>query len=170
MIEKIISGGQTGVDQAGFLVATEMGIPIGGWCPLSGKDENGHSIFEKYPSYLFNEVQGLSFEESVAARTKLNVEQSDATLIIVPGNIPPEEIPDGTMLTITHAKKLDKPYLLIAVSEPDATKKIKDWIEEKQVRQLNIAGPRESSCPGIHDKACELFRSFFPYLKLRPRL
>jgi hypothetical protein len=33
MIKKIISGGQTGADQAALDVAIELGIPYGGWVP-----------------------------------------------------------------------------------------------------------------------------------------
>jgi len=35
VIEKIISGGQTGVDRAGLDVAIVLGIPDGGWCPMA---------------------------------------------------------------------------------------------------------------------------------------
>ena len=41
MIKKIISGGQTGADQAGLDVAIELGIPHGGWIPKGRKTENG---------------------------------------------------------------------------------------------------------------------------------
>ena len=47
MIEKIVSGGQTGVDQASLRIATEMGISVGGWCPKGGLDENNKSILKK---------------------------------------------------------------------------------------------------------------------------
>jgi hypothetical protein len=40
-IEKIISGGQTGVDRAALDVALELGIPCGGWCPKGRKAEDG---------------------------------------------------------------------------------------------------------------------------------
>ena len=33
MIKKIISGGQTGADQAALDVAIKLGIPHGGWIP-----------------------------------------------------------------------------------------------------------------------------------------
>jgi hypothetical protein len=33
MIKKIISGGQTGADQAALDTAIELGIPHGGWIP-----------------------------------------------------------------------------------------------------------------------------------------
>ena len=48
MIEKIISGGQTGVDRAALDVAIEMGIPCGGWCPV-GRDADDGPIPDKYP-------------------------------------------------------------------------------------------------------------------------
>jgi len=33
MLERIISGGQTGVDRAALDVALEHNFPCGGWCP-----------------------------------------------------------------------------------------------------------------------------------------
>ena len=33
MVEKIVSGGQTGVDRAALNVALELGINCGEWCP-----------------------------------------------------------------------------------------------------------------------------------------
>ena len=41
MIEKIISGGQTGADRAALDVAIELGIPHGGWIPKGRKTEDG---------------------------------------------------------------------------------------------------------------------------------
>jgi hypothetical protein len=40
-IKKIISGGQTGADQAALDAAIEMGVPHGGWVPLGRMTENG---------------------------------------------------------------------------------------------------------------------------------
>ena len=34
MLDKVISGGQTGADQAGWRAARAVGIPTGGWMPL----------------------------------------------------------------------------------------------------------------------------------------
>lgn len=104
MIEKIISGGQTGVDQAGLAAAVELGISIGGWCPLNGLDENNISILKKYP---LKEITHLSFEESVKERTKRNIIDADGTLIIVSKLPLLHNIKDGTLLTIEYciAKK-----------------------------------------------------------------
>jgi hypothetical protein len=61
LIKKIISGGQTGADQAALDVAIESGIPHGGWIPKGRKTENGvlpaKQIFTAYPE----DVSGLRF-------------------------------------------------------------------------------------------------------------
>ena len=41
MIEKIISGGQTGADQAALDAAIKLGIPHGGWMPIGRMTEDG---------------------------------------------------------------------------------------------------------------------------------
>jgi hypothetical protein len=64
-IEKIISGGQTGVDRAALDVAMELGIPCGGWCPQGRRAEDGR-IREHYP------LQETSSKE-YPVRTRLNV-------------------------------------------------------------------------------------------------
>jgi predicted Rossmann-fold nucleotide-binding protein len=41
MIKKIISGGQTGVNQAALDAARKLNIAHGGWIPKGRKTENG---------------------------------------------------------------------------------------------------------------------------------
>jgi len=160
MIEKIVSGGQTGVDQAGLLIAEELKIPIGGWCPKGGLDEKGDSILETYPSLM------EATTNDPVERTKLNIRDSDGTLIIVPCLPLPVEIQDDTLLTITDAKRQKKPHLIISLTKKDdAVDEIRGWISSENIRVLNIAGPRESNSPGIHSGACDLFRELFAELK-----
>lgn len=161
MIEKIVSGGQTGVDQAALSIATEMGINIGGWCPKGGLDENGSCILDVYPS--LKETSTTNPDE----RTKLNIQDSDGTLIIVPTWPLAEKIKDGTGLTIEYAQKLGKPYLVIRLDKKNtASAKLKEWVEAQNIHILNIAGPRESSNPGINKKSYELFQElFFDFVK-----
>jgi len=62
MIKKIISGGQTGADQAALDVAIKLGIAHGGWIPKGRITEEG-PLPEKY------QMQVMS-TESYAARTE----------------------------------------------------------------------------------------------------
>lgn len=159
MIEKIVSGGQTGVDQAGLLIATEMGIEVGGWCPKGGLDENGTSMLNVYP---LKEATTTNPDE----RTKLNIRDSDGTLIIVPCIPLPDKIKDGTRLTIEHAIELKKPHLIIELDKKDdAANTVNEWVKENNIHVLNIAGPRESNSPGINKESCEIFREIFASLK-----
>ena len=160
MIQQIVSGGQTGVDQAGLLIADELKIPIGGWCPKGGLDENGDSMLEIYPS--LKETATADPDE----RTRLNIRDSDGTLIIVPCLPLPDKIQDGTRLAIVDAEQQRKPYLIISLTERDsAVSTIHEWISRENIHILNIAGPRESNSPGIHLAACDLFRDVFADFK-----
>jgi hypothetical protein len=64
-IEKIISGGQTGVDRTAADGGMELGIPCGGWCPQARRADDGR-IPEHYP------LQEISSKEH-PVRTRLNV-------------------------------------------------------------------------------------------------
>ncbi len=153
MIKKILSGGQTGVDQAALLIAQKKGIEIGGWCPKSGLDENGESILIKYPA--LKETKTANPDE----RTKLNILDSDGTLILISG-LPLEKIQDGTCLTIEFAKNINKPHLIISLNnKKEATYSFSKWVKENNIEILNIAGPRESNSPGIFTLACEFLLS-----------
>ena len=79
MITKIISGGQTGADQAVLDVAIELGIPHGGWIPKGRKTERG-PLPAKY------QLQEMSTAE-YPKRTERNVQDSDGTLIISHGEL-----------------------------------------------------------------------------------
>lgn len=72
--EKIISGGQTGVDRAGLDAALKAGIPIGGHCPKGRRAENG-VIPDRY---ALVETE----ERYYRIRTERNIIESDGTLII----------------------------------------------------------------------------------------
>ena len=74
MIEKIISGGQTGVDRGALDGALSLNFPCGGWCPEGRLAEDG-MIDERYPVQV---LAGAGYRQ----RTKLNVLDSDGTLLI----------------------------------------------------------------------------------------
>jgi hypothetical protein len=75
---------------------------------------------------------------------------SDATLLLYRN-----ELLGGTELTYRIARQLDKPFLLVdLLSSPDASI-VLDWISDAGIETLNVAGPRESTAPGIARQTCE---------------
>jgi len=50
--------------------------------------------------------------------------------------------------------------LLLAFDDPFSGE-LQAWAEEHKVRVLNVAGPRESKCPGIYAQAAQFLRAIF---------
>jgi hypothetical protein len=148
MLKKIISGGQTGCDQAALDVAIKRAIEHGGWCPKGRISEYG-IIPEKY-----NLLETESHE--VEQRTRRNIEESDGTLVFVPQL--PLEIKDGTRLTIEYAQSLLKPLLIINLSNCDkANEEFDSWLRKHNISIVNVGGPRQSSAEEIYDKTYNKF-------------
>lgn len=141
----IISGGQTGVDRAALDFALENKIPCSGWCPKGRIAEDG-KISEKYP---LNETPSSDYRE----RTKRNIEISDATLIIHAGNID-----KGTILTVDLCSKLNKPMYSVNLENKLAIAKLMNWLQNNKIKNLNIAGPRESNSPGIYNASLQFLQ------------
>src|SRR5262249_43447288 len=100
MIARLVSGGQTCVDQAALDAALELGVPCGGWCPKGRKAEDG-AVPDRHP---LTETPSACYAE----RTRWNVRDADATLILSWG-----KPTGGTRLTVTECVKAGKPHLVI---------------------------------------------------------
>ena len=150
MLEKIISGGQTGADRAGLDVGLALNIPVGGWCPQGRRAEDG-PIPDRYPLVE-------TAERNYQTRTRRNVEDSDGTLILNLG-----KLDGGTAFTVKFARKIDKPCLVVALEEGIEQVVFRDWLEANQIAVLNIAGPRESKRPGVYDAAYRLLNVLLPH-------
>lgn len=137
MIAKIVSGGQSGVDRAAFDAALACGVAIGGWCPQGRRAEDG-AIPGRYP---MTETPAGDY----ATRTKWNVRDSDATLILaaVPLN-------GGTGMTAGFARRLGRPCLILDPAAGGGPQDAGRWVDSENIAVLNIAGPRESKQPGIY--------------------
>lgn len=138
---KIISGGQTGVDQAALDAAIKLGIPHGGWVPKGRKTEAGPLASK----YKLKELDSDRYRD----RTEKNIIDSDGTLIFSFG-----ALTGGSALTESLALKHDRPCLVIdleQVSGNEAVIAIEKWLEKYSIRILNVAGPRLSGEPRIYD-------------------
>jgi hypothetical protein len=146
MVEKIVSGGQTAVDRAALDVALELGIPCGGWCPEGRKAEDGR-IDDRYP---LKETSSTDYR----VRTRLNVEQSEGTLVITRG-----PVTGGTALTIKLVREKGKPLLIIELNQNPDPRTIQKWLKGEGIRVLNVAGSRESKMPGLHAHGVKFLRA-----------
>jgi hypothetical protein len=136
----IISGGQTGADRAALDFAINHGISHGGWCPRQRRAEDGRIASR----YLLRETPSNHY----AQRTEWNVRDSDATVVF---SIQ-ARLTGGTGLTFELASRLGKPVLQLSREEvdvPSAANRLRVFVIERQVKTLNVAGPRASQEPEI---------------------
>lgn len=137
--QRIVSGGQTGVDRAGLEAAIAHQIQHGGWCPKGRLSEDG-SIPSRY------ELVEMETAE-YPPRTEQNILDSDATLILYE-----QGIKGGTQLTRRLTKRWQKPCLCVQL-EIARPIEVRRWLDQIRPPTLNIAGPRESNYPGIQERA-----------------
>ncbi|MBE9579729.1 MULTISPECIES: putative molybdenum carrier protein [Moraxella] len=138
---KIISGGQTGVDRGALDGALSRGMPCGGYCPEDRRAEDG-IIDDNYP---LTPLMGAGYRK----RTRQNVIDSDATVIIYHAQITPKS---GTELTLKTCISQHKPYLLIDMnvfSVEVASDYLIDFIKKYDIKTLNFGGSRGSVVPTI---------------------
>jgi hypothetical protein len=155
MIEKIISGGQTGVDRAALDAAIKLTIPHGGWIPRGRLTEDGPLP----PEYQLQETRSNSY----ANRTEKNVLEADATLIISRG-----PLTGGSEYTREMAVKHQRLWLHLDLKKIPAFQAaiaINDWISKKGITVLNVAGPRASKDPKIYKDTLNILESSY-YLGL----
>jgi hypothetical protein len=157
-LERVISGGQTGVDQAALRGARDCGIEIGGWCPPRRISEDG-IVPPEFP------LRETPSDRSVDApdvprskRTEWNVRDSDASLILRTSR---DASDPGTELTARFAHRYGRPLLECDVGDPSAPDQIRRWLDANAVRTLNVAGPSERMVPGVGDAAHALLRTVF---------
>ena len=154
-LRKVISGGQTGVDQAALRAAKDFGLEIGGWCPPGRECEVG-VIPPEFPLKETPQERSADAPDVPRSqRTEWNVRDSDGTLVIVANGASHSEAATedrGTEWTIECAGRYKRPLLICDLSDAEAMKRIGQWLAAHRIAILNIAGPRESTAPGIGEQ------------------
>ena len=126
---KIISGGQTGADQAGIFVAKDLKIETGGWAPKGWKTSEGpqQKLLE---SYNLKES-----EEGYEGRTWENVRDSNATIrLAVDFNSP------GEVCTMDAINYFKKPWIDVDILHTRPVQDIIEFLVLVKPSILNIAG------------------------------
>lgn len=140
-LEKVISGGQDGVDLGGLAAAHDCGFNTGGHCPRFFKTCSG-------PNLDLGGIYGLteSSSTSYVGRTRLNVLNADGTLNIASNFNSP-----GMALTSRYIKEFNKPALYVKVpfeepgAERAARERVINWLMINKIRVLNVAGNRDKN-------------------------
>jgi hypothetical protein len=136
---RIVSGGQTGADRAALDWAIAHGIPHGGWCPRGRRAEDGPIP----PRYRLTETPGDHYVE----RTEWNVRDSDGTVIL---SLAPT-LTGGSRRTAELARQQGRPWLHLArdAGARDPGQQLRRFVQEHEIRVLNVAGPRASIEPAV---------------------
>ena len=152
LIEKIVSGGQTGADRMDLDWAIWHDIPHGGWCPRFRKAEDG-----KIPDqYQLTETPKSDYVQ----RTEWNVRDSDGTLIFSLS----DKLSRGSAKTAFFCQKHGKPFLHVhpGLSYSLAADVLR-FVSDNAIKVLNIAGTRASKEPYVGKFVKQVLEdAFFP--------
>src|SRR5688500_18527581 len=119
-LQRIVSGGQTGVDRGALDAAAAMGIEHGGWCPR-GRLAEGGAVPRRY--------QLVATERSRdRERPERKVLDSDGTLILYRA-----VLVGGTELTRRLAVQHGKPHLLVDLAQPLDVSVIRQWLIAEEI-------------------------------------
>lgn len=157
MLQRVISGGQTGADQAGLYAAKSYDYETGGFAPQGFRTLSGNN-----PSILRDEFHlEETTQRNYQVRTAMNVKSSDATIRLATNFDSPGEI-----CTMNAIRKYGKPFIDIDLRmQMTADEKIREaYINSKadefirflinhQVITLNVAGNADRQPPsgfGLH--------------------
>lgn len=156
-LRRIVSGGQTGVDQAALRAAKASGLTIGGWCPPGRVCESGIIPAEFSLQETPREQSPEALDVARSQRTEWNVRDSDATLVLrAMGRSDP-----GTDWAVGCAIRYGRSHFECDPTDPEAIRKIAEWLEHLEAQTLNVAGPSESSVPGIGEQVFTLLIQVF---------
>lgn len=164
---KVISGGQTGVDQAGLRAARACGIETGGWAPKGWLTEEGAAPW--LADYGLVEHESSEYPP----RTADNVFDAHGTLLFG------DPWTKGSICTLKAVMAFGRPVILIDndyagkqvemrtiqsrgkkyetfLVHKENPEKVLWWLNTSCIQILNVAGNRESSNPGV-GAAAEMF-------------
>ena len=157
----VISGGQTGVDQAALRAARALGFRTGGSAPKDWQTEAG-------PAPWLADYGLVDSGLGYFARTRLNVDNAHATLIVVDrgpltgGTLQTQEYAEGAIETAI-AKNRPHAGLCVPEMDVDTPAVVLEWLVACWSKNntlnghpwfvLNVAGPRESKATGIGARA-----------------
>ena len=151
MLEKIISCGRPGAEQAALDAAIKLGIVFGGWLP-QGDDPTFTPKSDKY-----NRTELASDQQTEANKT--NIRNSDGTLLLS----------HGVLGFDTHeientARRYSTPLLQIDLNQVNAfngAAMINDWIMENAITILHVSGPSQMEDQRIYQATHDILQAVY---------
>lgn len=157
LLRRVVSGGQTGADQAGLLIAKAFGFETGGWMPKGWKTLDG-------PRPDFAEEYGLQehTSDSYVPRTYRNARESDGTIRLA-GKFSSR----GEVCTLNAIKQYKKPRFDVKFQKSPEPEEFVAWLDENKIEVLNVAGNSEQTYLGTFDHTRVFLTSVFEILRDR---
>jgi len=144
----IISGGQTGADQAGWRAAKAVGFKTGGWMPARYKTEDGN----RPEMNLIYNAKETEEDAGYRERTLRNFSDSECTILFGNPNSPGGKLVQSLFrersLMVSH-DPYEKKLIYVLDSNEVKPRTVADLIKSNGFIKINIAGNRESKSPGI---------------------
>ena len=144
ILEQVISGGQTGVDQIALLIAQALGYKTGGTVPKGWRTDDGPAPWLS----IYGCVE--SYDTGYRVRTIKNVRDADATVWF--GIMSP-----GYQLTKRAADIESRHRLYFWLENPTAAQ-LAEWLHNP-IRILNVGGNRAGTHTGAWKQAEIVLRS-----------
>lgn len=150
MIQKVVTGGQRGADQAGWRAAKASGIATGGWMPAGFRTEtpDGTGWGERHPE--FAQLYGARMHASpdYPPRNVENARMAEACIYFTWTGWS-----RGMQSTIDAIQQASGPrrlypFMKVDMAGPAETEMV-EFLGENDIRVLWVAGNRESISPGI---------------------
>ena len=151
-MKRVISGGQTGADQAGLYSAKQYGYETGGFAPQGFRTLAGDNPIILRDMFHLEETSQRNYQ----FRTALNVKSADATV-----RLATNFQSSGELCTMNAIRKYAKPFFdvdLLKVSAKDGANReayissrvdeFIDFLIKNQVVILNVAGNADRTPPG----------------------
>jgi Circularly permutated YpsA SLOG family len=141
MLKKILTGGESGAEQAAWRAGKAFGIAVGGWMPEGFPTADGPrpEFAEQYGSREFP-------TDNRTASTEQNIHDSDATLWFG------ETTSEDAQTAVAACHRLGKPCMLIYPTATFAPSHVAAWVRRERIETLTVAGNREAVEPGIGDR------------------
>lgn len=160
LLEKIISGGQTGADQGGLEAGEVLNLNTGGTAPKGYITLDGPCPQLGNRFYLKElNCEDIPIDQMYVKRSKLNVDNSDGTIAFRLYSSPGTDCTIGYCLNrrwksenLTLATKYKPLLVLTDLSEEERKtniKKIQNFLSDNKIKTLNVCGHREGKDTGF---------------------